>query len=122
MQKKDDLYVITVTKNLANYIITVTEKSPVRVRFTLTTRLQNYVLDALECLYIANLLPLGEERRDYQQKALSKLELTDYFSALSFEQKTILEKQYAYISKLEAEAVLYLKKWMASDKKRLSTS
>lgn len=56
MNKKSDLYVITKAKDLAKYILTVTKKSPVKFRFTL--RLQNYILDVLEHLYIANSLSL----------------------------------------------------------------
>jgi len=53
MQKKNDLFVITKAKDLAKYILTVTEKSPKKFRFTLVVRLQNYILDALESLYLA---------------------------------------------------------------------
>lgn len=48
MPKKDDLYVMTVVKDLTKYIITVTEKSPKKFRFTLVTRLQNKALDAVD--------------------------------------------------------------------------
>lgn len=121
MQKKNDLFVVTKTKDLAKYILTVTEKSPVKFRFTLTTRLQNYALDALENLYIANSLPLGEERKRYQLQAKSKLELTDYFAGVAAEQNAILFRQYEQICKQVAEALLYLGKWIASDAKRVST-
>ena len=120
MQKKNDLFVVTKTKDLAKYIITVTEKSPVKYRFTLVVRLQNYVLDALESLYLANASPLGEERRAHQERAKTKLGMTDYFAGLAAEQKAILFKQYEEIAKLVAEAILYLGKWMASDERRVS--
>ena len=51
MQRKSDLYVIT--KVITEYIITVTEKSPKKFRFTLVARLQNYCLDVVENLYLA---------------------------------------------------------------------
>lgn len=35
MPKKSDLYVMTTAKDLAKYILTVTEKSPKKFRFTL---------------------------------------------------------------------------------------
>ena len=69
--KKSDLYVITKAKELAKYVITVTEKSPKKFRFTLVTRLQNYCLDIIENLLFANMLPLVEPRRLQHQKEAS---------------------------------------------------
>ncbi len=118
MQKKSDLFVMTKAKDLAKYIITVTEKSPKKFRFTLVVRLQNYILDVLENLYLANALPLGDERKQKQERAKTLLSMLDYFAGLSFEQECILFKQYEQISKQQAECLLYLNKWMASDKRR----
>lgn len=36
--KKSDLYIITKVKELTKYVITVTEKSPKKFRFTLVAR------------------------------------------------------------------------------------
>lgn len=57
--KKSDLYVVTKVKELSKYVITVTEKSHKKFRFTLVTRLQNYCLDVIENLVLANMLPAG---------------------------------------------------------------
>lgn len=54
MQKKNNLFVMTKAKDLCNYVITVTEKSPKKFRFTLVNRLQNYCLDIIENIHIAN--------------------------------------------------------------------
>ena len=51
---KSELSVITKAKGLCSYIMTVTEKSPKRFRFTLVSRLQNYALDVIENLIMAN--------------------------------------------------------------------
>jgi len=69
MKKKDDLFVLTKAKDLAKYIITVTEKSPKKFRFTLVVRIQNYILDILESLYLANKEERGEERKKHQDNA-----------------------------------------------------
>ena len=122
MIKKSDLFVMTKAKDLAKYIITVTEKSPVKFRFTLVVRLQNYILDILENLYLANSLPIGEERLFHQQTAKTKLSMLDYFAGLAYEQNCILFKQYEQISLQQAECLHYLSKWMASDKKRQVSS
>ena len=44
---KSELSVITKAKDLCSYIMTVTDKSPKRFRFTLVSRLQNYALDVI---------------------------------------------------------------------------
>lgn len=118
MQKKSDLFVITKAKDLAKYILTVTEKSPVKFRFTLVVRLQNYILDVLEHLYLANNLPLGDERKKEQESAKTMLAMLAYFAGLAAEQKCILFKQYEQIALQQAECLLYLGKWIASDQKR----
>ena len=104
MQKKSDLFVITKAKDLAKYILTVTEKSPVKFRFTLVVRLQNYILDVLEHLYLANNLPLGDERKKEQESAKTTLAMLAYFAG--------------QIALQQAECLLYLGKWIASDQKR----
>lgn len=46
--KKSELFVMTKAKDLAKYILTITEKSPKKFRFTLVVRIQNYILDGIE--------------------------------------------------------------------------
>jgi len=52
--RQSELTVIVRAKELASYIMTVTDKSPKRFRFTLTSKLQNYTLNIIENLYRAN--------------------------------------------------------------------
>ncbi len=120
VRKKGDLFVLTKAKDLAKYIITVTEKSPKKFRFTLVTRLQNYILDVLEHIHLANTADVGsDERKAHQKEAERKLQLLDTFSQLASEQECILFKQYEFISKETADCLLYLRKWVTSDKKRV---
>ena len=117
--KKSDLYVITKVKEFTKYVITVTEKSPKKIRFTLVARLQNYCLDSLEQIVMANLLPVSDPRRlEYQKEAGRGLETLGYFAMLCMECECILPKQYEFISKLQAESLMFLGKWISSDKKR----
>ena len=51
---QSELAVITKAKDLCSYVMTVTDKSPKRFRFTLVAKLQNYALDIIENLYRAN--------------------------------------------------------------------
>ena len=111
---------MTKAKNLTKYIITVTEKSPKKFRFTLVVRLQNYALDVVELICRANASFDREERLTLQKQARERLQLLDYFAGIAFEQECILFKQYEQISKLQAECLLYLGKWMASTQKTVS--
>lgn len=122
MQKKSNLYVFTKAKDLANYIITVTEKSPKKYRFTLVVRIQNYILDAIESIYLANESRDIEERLRYQDKAKTTLSMLDYFCQIAMEQGCIDFHQYEQISKQQAECLLYLGKWKASAIKQVSTA
>ncbi|WP_330621436.1 four helix bundle protein [Butyrivibrio sp.] len=122
---KSELSVITKAKELCSYIMTVTEKSPKRFRFTLVSRLQNYALDVIENLIMANetFVSVGDtrsaiERMSYQRKAMSRLKLLSYMSELAMKQGCILPKQYELITKQIYDAENMLGAWMNSDKKR----
>ncbi len=93
----------------------VTEKSPKKYRYSFVNRLQNYVLDALENLYLANKYSTRPTRRTYQEEAKNLLPMLDYFSGISYEVGCILFKQYELISKNIAESLMYLNKWIKSD-------
>ncbi len=111
---------MTKAKDLAKYVITITEKSPKKFRFTLVTRLQNYCLDIVETIYFANLQTNISTRLELQSKARQQLSMLDYFAGIAYEQQCILFKQYEQISKQVAECLLYLGKWVASTKKSVS--
>ena len=44
---QSELAVIIKAKDLCSYVMTVTDKSPKRFRFTLVAKLQNYALDII---------------------------------------------------------------------------
>ncbi len=117
MQRKSDLFVFTKAKDLCKYIFTITDKSPKKYRATLVRRLQDYILDIVENIYMANNANTIEERQNRQEKAKATLGMLDYFAQLAFEQECILFKQYEQITKQQAECLLYLKKWINSTSK-----
>ena len=45
---QSELQVITHAKNLCSYVMTITQKSPKQFRFSLISRMQEYVLDIVE--------------------------------------------------------------------------
>ncbi|MBE7074560.1 MAG: four helix bundle protein [Clostridiales bacterium] len=123
MQIRNDtseLIVITKTKKLAAYVITVTEKSPKKFRAVFVNRLQNYCLDCIEQLIEANSLKMDsiknkERRKSCQHAAFLKLKLLSYMSFLALENECILKKQYEQISLQLSDCINLLIAWRKSD-------
>lgn len=110
MNKQGDLSVITKVKEVCSYILTITDKSPKRFRFTLVSRLQNYSLTIIEKLIMANEIYVCNnrqevdenallERRRLQKSAMTHIKLLAYIAQVSMEQQCILPKQYEQITK-----------------------
>lgn len=123
---QSELSVITKSKDLCSYVLTVTQKSPKHFRYTFVSRLQNLSLDVLENIIRANDIFISKsdvfsrnERLKFQRNALTSLKLLGYISMLAMEQKCILPKQYEMISKYIHDASNMLGAWMNSDRKRL---
>ena len=124
--KPSELSVIVKAKDLSSYILTVTEKSPKRFRFTLTSRLQNYALNIIENLYRANetFIVKGkpetlEKRLEYQHRAMTECRLLSYMAQLAMEQQCILPKQYEQITRKLADVQSLLGAWIKSDSRRV---
>ena len=71
---QNELSVITKSKDLCSYIITVTDKSPKRFRFTLVSKLQNYAISVIENLFRANevFVKQGDIAKAEQNRILKK--------------------------------------------------
>ena len=126
--QKSELMVVTKSKELCSYIMTVTQKSPKQFRFTFVTRLQNLSLDVIEKIYYANetFVSKGnaknaEKRLAFQHQALTALKLIAYISELAMTQKCLLFKQYEEIAKLTTDCQRLIGAWINSDKKRFSS-
>lgn len=125
MAYASELSVITKAKDLCSYIMTITDKSPKRFRFTLVSRLQNYGLDIIEYLIKANEIYVPNvqskemaDRVNLQRSAMSRLKLLGYISELAMKQQCILPKQYEQITKQVYDVQNLLGAGMNSDKKR----
>lgn len=119
----NDLIVLTVVKKLGAYVITITEKSPKKFRGVFVNRMQNYCLDALECLLEANFIRMDsqnnkDKREEFQKEAIIKLKLLGYISMLAENSGCILKKQYKQISIQLAEAINLIVAWKKSDDER----
>lgn len=118
-----DLIVITKSKKLSSYIITVTEKSPAKFRGVFVNRMQNYSLDIIELLLNANFLRMDSienkrKREEYQKEAIIKLKMLGYICMLSESSKCILKRQYKQISIQIAEIINLVVSWKKSDDDR----
>ena len=130
MQKRSsgsDLAVIARAKELCSYVLTVTEGSPKRFRFTLVAKLQANALDALEQLLLANEVYVADRRPEqlsrrlaHQQAALTRLKVLGYLAQLAMEQGCILPKQFEVISRHVFDCCNLAGAWMAADRKRFS--
>ena len=126
MRQNNELTVITKAKDLASYVMTVTQKSPKQFRFSFVGRMQNLVLEVIENLYRANDtfvvnndMKVYYERLEYQRKAMTSIKLLNYMALLATEQKCLLPKQYEQIARLSSDCQNMLGAWMTSDRKRL---
>ena len=125
---ESELTVITRAKELSIYILTVTDKSPKKFRFTLISRLQGYSLDIIENLYMANQIRLVKSisddeinrRKAYQDKAMTMCRLLGYMAMVAREVSCILPKQHEIIANKIMEVQKLLYSWQQSDIKRVS--
>lgn len=108
--KQSELTVITKAKELCSYVLTISDKSPKKFRFTLSSRLQNYSISIVEQLLYANEVRMAvkntqllgkrlEMRRNFQQQAFTDMKMLAYLSQLAMEQQCILPRQYEQITK-----------------------
>lgn len=120
-----ELIVFTKTKDLVDYVIDITSRSPKSFRFTFVTRLQNYALDILENLFKANEVLVirndkvkKEQRAAFQRRALTSLNLLTYVSEMAFKHGCIIQKQFVQIIKLSGIAETLIYNWLEKDSKR----
>lgn len=123
---ESDLRVITETRNLASYVMTITRKSPKFFRFNIVADMHRYALSALENMVRANETFVSSpndhkmiaRRYNFQLEARTSLKLLGLVSQIALEQECILLKQFEYISRKIHECMSLLIAWMNSDQKR----
>lgn len=128
LMEKNELFVVTKAKELCQYVMVITQKTPKQYRFTFTTRLQNLCMDIMTHIYMANEIYVQgqdqkaklQRRLDYQHLAITKTKLLAYIAQLALEQKAILPKQYEQIAKKTTEVLYLLAGWIKSDRNRFS--
>ena len=120
--KKSELMVITKTKKLLSYIFQITEKCPVKYRYTYVSKMHNLIMEIIELMYYANGLELSnDKRREYQEKAKVKIKLLDYICEAAKDAKCIKMSQFEYITKEIYTIINLLEGWINSDNSRKET-
>ena len=99
--------VFTHAKKLSEYIFVITEKSPVKLRWSIVSRLINTSVDVIEYLYRANYEREADARAEWQKKAMVSLCLLDFYAetaktkqAINFRQMTLIAEQVQDVKKL----------------------
>lgn len=127
MKQENELSIMVKSRKLIEYIFTITEKSPKKFRFTITSKLHNLSLGAMEHLIRANEIYVKEKtqtesyrkRLEYQREAMIDFKVLGYMAMIAREQECILPRQQEQIAKQVSECRKMLWAWMLSDKKRL---
>lgn len=126
VKKVSELAVIEKTKILCDLIMTSTEKSPKRFRFSIVAKLHAYSLNALENLYRANDVWMKidlkngiKERLRFQYKAFTELNLLDYIAYLAKQRNCILDKEYVKITEQIFICKSLLGGWVKSERNKL---
>ena len=124
--KKNELAVITMTKELAKYVMTVTQKSPKHFRFSLVAKLQSLSIEAVEYMYRANDFYVSKDRRDEyekrlscQRQAMTALRLLTFMAEIAEETGCIFFKQYENICRQAESCENKLGAWITGDRRRM---
>lgn len=126
LKSKSELEIFTKAKELCDYILTITEKSPKKFRFTLTSRMINTSLEIVEILYGANEIYLSggkdrtavKERLNAQHLAITKLKILDFLAKTAMQHGCILEKQYDIMADLMTSCRNLAGAWINADRRR----
>lgn len=115
-----DLMVITKAKQLGQYIVAITQKSPARFRSVFVNRMHNLCLDALQNMLRANFIHADcaenkKRREQYQIDAIIDLKILGYIAYQSECTGCILRRQYKQVSILLGDVINMATAWRKSD-------
>lgn len=113
-----EMAVFTHAKKLSEYIFVITEKSPVKLRWSIVSRLLNCSVDIIENLYMAN-YTRGEERITWQKKAMIALNLLDFYTETAKTKQAITVRQMTIIVDQITEVRKLLTGWVKSTKNKI---
>lgn len=111
-----EMAVFTHAKKLSEYIFVITEKSPIKLRWNIVSRLLNTSVDIVENLYRANYERNMDDRIVWQKKAMVSLDLLDYLTETAKTKQAISFKQMQIIARQIYETKKLLSGWVRSTK------
>lgn len=124
--KPAEISVVTKAKELTEYVLQVTEKTPKKYRFTFVTRLHNICFDIVSDIFYANSVYVAGansesllcERRRYQQRAKTNTRLLAYIADIAQKCGALTFHQFEVISRLTTDELKLLGAWIKSDRER----
>ena len=111
-----EMAVFTHAKKLSEYLFIITEKSPVKYRWSIVTRLLNTSTDIIEYLYRANYEREKAARIEWQKKAMVSLNLLDFYTERARVKFAITNHQTEIIARQLYEVKKLLSGWVRSTK------
>ena len=120
--KKGTVYVITCFEKSRDYLFSVLDNAPTKYRYSFVRKIEQMLLDIDECLRMANRtrLEMEKARVGFQEKAKRKINVLCSLLRIAAKQGCIAFSHYDQATKLLSETLLYLDKWIESDKARRS--
>ena len=116
--KKGTLYVITCFEKSRDYLFSVLDNAPKKYRYSFVRKIEQMLLDIDECLRTR--IEMEKARVGFQEKAKRKINVLCSLLRIAAKQGCIAFSHYDQATKLLSETLLYLDKWIESDKARRS--
>ncbi len=108
-RKETELLVFVKAKKLAEYVIDISGKAPVKYRYSVLNPLISDCLDMVRCLYEANELPVDDvDRAKLIRKAIAKLKCIDFISSLATTNGCFTPHQGEVITRYSGDCSKYL--------------
>lgn len=121
-KKPSILKVIVDARELISYLFDTLEKSPKRFRFVFVNRIENYLLDMMEKLLLANHSKDLNKRIENQLEAGKTLMIIDELFQISKPTALLTQHQFEVTTRLIAQTQMDLNKWYLYTKKGVSTA
>lgn len=113
--------IINKAERVVNYILTITNKSPKKLRCDIIPELRKTGCRILEDIVRANCTDLAskpEVRLNYQQDCIASIRFLEALSEICEKKSYITSAQLMILSKQTQELYDMIKRWIESDSKR----
>ena len=115
-----ELYVITLAKNLVDYIFSINENAPKKYRYSIVKMIDNECLDLIKKFYKANIYQVNNpKRREIQNEIIASLNSIDFIFYMGVKRQCYNSHQYQVLSKKLHDCLFYLNRWIMSDANRI---